>query len=170
MGLSQAALGSRMAKWVEVPWTRQSVSIAELGKRAFGVDDLVGLSIGLGVSIGDLLTPAPHIDTVLLPSGTELDRAFVENDVIGTGLDGQETQRSRYIGRLEEIDAVSNTLAERKAILQQRIAELDRPEHSVVAPTRRLQDDTEKAQSVPTEARKEARSVPTEAWDEIDYS
>lgn len=123
MGLSQQEFGRRVEQWLDTAWTRQAVSLAESGKRAFGVDDLMGLSVGLRVSISQLLTPPPETTTVALASGMELPRVFVERDVLA-GF-GQEDQRERYSEHLEELDAVAELIAVRRRLLQTRLREIE---------------------------------------------
>ncbi|MFK3734060.1 helix-turn-helix transcriptional regulator [Streptomyces sp. NPDC088090] len=57
-GLSQAQLGASMAK----PWSRQAVSAAEKGRRAFTLADLTAVAAALNVSTASLL-PDEAIDS-----------------------------------------------------------------------------------------------------------
>lgn len=55
-GISQAQLGRRIGSGAGRQWSRQAVSLAESGKRTFGVTDLVTICQGTGLTMADLLT------------------------------------------------------------------------------------------------------------------
>ncbi|MFE3202288.1 helix-turn-helix transcriptional regulator [Embleya sp. NPDC059237] len=57
-GLSQADLGRDVASHLGHPWSRQAVSAAEKGRRAFTASDLLALSRVLDSTIPELLLPA----------------------------------------------------------------------------------------------------------------
>ena len=69
--ISQAELGRGIGQGWGREWSRQAVSLAEAGKRAFGVTDLVTICHGTGLTMNDLLT---------IPEDTDVD--------LGTGRAG----------------------------------------------------------------------------------
>lgn len=123
-GLSQGALGNRLEQWLEASWSRQAVSLAEQGKRAFGVDDLVGLSVGLHATVRQLLAPAPTIDTVILASGTEVPARAYQDTVLGGSHETEEVQRSQIVGRLNELQILAEVIAERRDALRKHLQAL----------------------------------------------
>ena len=57
-GWTQEELGKRMGERPDAPpWSRQAVSAAEKGKRAFAVDEVATLADVFRVAIIDLITP-----------------------------------------------------------------------------------------------------------------
>ncbi|WP_016691454.1 helix-turn-helix domain-containing protein [Rhodococcus rhodochrous] len=70
LGLSQAKLGEMLAATLGKPWSRQAVSLAEKGGRAFVAAELVALAESLDISIAQLFVPSTGLGgKVLLPSG-----------------------------------------------------------------------------------------------------
>lgn len=118
-GLSQNALGERLQQSLDATWSRQAVSLAEQGKRAFGVDDLVGLSIALNTTVRDLLVPpAPEVETVSLASGREISASIYKDIVLGGEDFTDEVERSRIIGQITELRNVAAMVRERQASLR----------------------------------------------------
>lgn len=68
-GTSQHDLGQRLGEVLDRPWSRQTVSAAEKGRRAFTAGDVVALAYVLDVPVVDLLTPPLEVTEVELPSG-----------------------------------------------------------------------------------------------------
>jgi transcriptional regulator with XRE-family HTH domain len=66
--MSQQQLGDELGRWLEKPWPRQTVSMAELGKRAFAADELVALAVCLRVPVTRLVAPL-LFDKLMLPGG-----------------------------------------------------------------------------------------------------
>jgi transcriptional regulator with XRE-family HTH domain len=73
-GMTQEALGAELAVYLERPWSRQAVSAAEQGKRAFAAVELLALAQALDTPVVSLLRPPVTATTVDMPSGTKLDR------------------------------------------------------------------------------------------------
>jgi len=69
-GMRQEQFGAALEPLLGRGWSRQSVSLAEQGGRAFTAAELVAISRVLGVSVGKLLTPKTR--SVTMPSGREL--------------------------------------------------------------------------------------------------
>jgi 8-oxo-dGTP diphosphatase len=57
LGLTQEQLGRQLEPLLGRPWSRQAVSAAEKGDRAFGAAELVALAAVLHATVGDLLRP-----------------------------------------------------------------------------------------------------------------
>lgn len=75
LGMSQGQLGEEIGKLLSKPWSRQTVSMAELGRRAFTAAELIALAHVLGVHVGQMFTPPvdlPHAE-LELSSGVTLD-------------------------------------------------------------------------------------------------
>lgn len=68
-GTSQAAFGAQLEAVLGRPWSRQSVSAAEKGRRAFTAAELVAIAYTLEVPIAELLTPPLEVNELELPSG-----------------------------------------------------------------------------------------------------
>lgn len=117
-GLSQKDLGVRLEQWLESSWSRQAVSQAEQGKRAFGVDDLVALSVALDSSIQQLLGPPADANKIVLASGTEIPKTSYEEVVLGGAPAMDEVQRSRIVGHLGELDLIAGVVADRQKALR----------------------------------------------------
>lgn len=87
-GLSQAQLGNALGAYLDKPWSRQAVSGAEKGRRAFTAAELVSLALSLGVSIDFLLLPVAPGLADLLPGEAELSEQAYEQAVVGTAPEG----------------------------------------------------------------------------------
>jgi transcriptional regulator with XRE-family HTH domain len=109
-GLSQHDLGRRLAPLLGRPWSRQSVSAAEQGQRAFTAVELVALAQALHVSVAMLVSPPGTVAKIELPGGASLDRReFLE-------------QMDYLVGRLADeryggLKAVSERLSDVAAML-----------------------------------------------------
>ncbi|KDE14928.1 hypothetical protein N505_0102130 [Rhodococcus aetherivorans] len=68
--MRQEQFGAALAPLLGKAWSRQSVSLAEQGGRAFTAAELVAISRVLGVSVGKLLSP--KTPTVTMPSGQDI--------------------------------------------------------------------------------------------------
>jgi transcriptional regulator with XRE-family HTH domain len=77
-GISQAEFGKSLGALLDRTWTRQAVSDAEKGKRAFTAQELVALSIVIGCEITDLFRLPADADSLEMPgnilSRDQLDR------------------------------------------------------------------------------------------------
>ncbi|GAA4863951.1 helix-turn-helix transcriptional regulator [Saccharopolyspora cebuensis] len=79
-GWTQQQVGDELANHLGKPWTRQAVSVAEKGGRAFTVAELVALAAVLGTTVTRLLTPDLETSEVRLPAVTF--RTAVYTDLI----------------------------------------------------------------------------------------
>jgi transcriptional regulator with XRE-family HTH domain len=68
-GWSGEQLGAELGKWTGHAWSRQTVSYMEAGRRSFAAQELVIVSVTLGLSIDQLMeTESP----ITLPSGARV--------------------------------------------------------------------------------------------------
>lgn len=72
LGLTQEEVGKRVGIWLGREWSRQAVSAAEKGKRAFTAAELIAVAAALGTSIGRLLYAPPGIDAIKLGDAVNL--------------------------------------------------------------------------------------------------
>lgn len=72
LGMSQPEFGQRLAHWLGRPWTRQAVSAAEQGKRAFTTAELFAIAQVLDTRPARLLAPPLNVAELELPSGAAL--------------------------------------------------------------------------------------------------
>lgn len=75
LGWSQAELGERIAPTIGKVWTRQTVSAAEKGGRAFTAGEITALAVTLETGIARLFNANLADERITLPSGNEIDRA-----------------------------------------------------------------------------------------------
>lgn len=73
-GQTQQELGESLEPLLGKRWTRQSVSAAEQGDRAFTAIDIVAIAYVTGVSPAYLLDLPPEADGLTLPTGGTLSR------------------------------------------------------------------------------------------------
>jgi transcriptional regulator with XRE-family HTH domain len=80
-GISQAELGRRIGQGAGREWSRQAVSLAESGKRAYGVTDLVTICHGTKLTMADLLTIHDDVDLVDLGGETPIPAIALMGDM-----------------------------------------------------------------------------------------
>jgi len=94
-GLSQAQLGTSLGAYLDKPWSRQAVSGAEKGRRAFTAAELIAMALALDVSIDFLLMPVdPQGLADLLPGDAEVTEQAYERAVVGVRPEGGPTDRA----------------------------------------------------------------------------
>lgn len=71
-GQTQAQLGDALQPYLGKAWSRQSVSAAEKGDRAFTAAELIAFSMVLGCTVETLLEPPVGVDRIQLGDG-EID-------------------------------------------------------------------------------------------------
>lgn len=77
--LSQAELGQQLARYLGKPWSRQTVSVAEKGGRAFIAAELAALAHLLEVPVEGFFKPPPDVQGIEITEGVVIDRqAFAE--------------------------------------------------------------------------------------------
>ena len=73
-GMTQEQLGQEIGKLLGKPWPRQTVSLAEQGRRAFTAAELVACSLALGAPVAELFTPLTTQEGIeLTPGGAVVD-------------------------------------------------------------------------------------------------
>jgi len=72
LGLTQEQIGEGLGGLLDKPWSRQAVSAAEKGNRAFTAAELVAIAWTLKTTVAWLLTPLLGESGVQMPSGTLL--------------------------------------------------------------------------------------------------
>lgn len=81
--MSQSEFGSRVGQLTGKPWSRQAVSAAENGDRAFTLSDLACIALVLEVPITSLLLVPDDVDRVGV-GGQVFDRADLVGALLGT--------------------------------------------------------------------------------------
>ncbi len=74
-GLSQAQLGTRMGAYTGKLLSRQSISQAEQGQRAFTAAELIAFAHITRAVPAEFLTPPDDVDDVVLPGGFVMPRS-----------------------------------------------------------------------------------------------
>ena len=67
--MSQAELGRLLGRLLDKEWSRQTVSAAEQGKRAFTSAEMVAISHVLRTTVSQLFTPPAKVTEITMPSG-----------------------------------------------------------------------------------------------------
>jgi transcriptional regulator with XRE-family HTH domain len=103
LGLTQDQLGRRLGDKLGRSWSRQAVSAAEKGDRAFTAAELLAIAFTLQVSVGHLLVPPAGVNEVEMPNGATLSR----DDLVTAVLPDLTTERAfdlmqASLGRLSE--------------------------------------------------------------------
>lgn len=114
--LPQAELGELLGQYLGKPWTRQAVSAAEKGRRAFAVAELVALAAALKSDVSELL--AVHLalpeGVVELPAkaiSTDAYRALVEPEDVDDALRTMDLRSIRsLVPMLKEANAMTQLL------------------------------------------------------------
>jgi len=113
-GLSQQDLAGRMRALGFSAWLHQTVGSTERGKRRLLVEELFGLALAIGTSMGTLLAPAPEIRSVELPGGQLVDSDTVRRSIWhrNDGLVWWEGEEPRFdSGEPAEMLATSESIA-----------------------------------------------------------
>lgn len=131
LGMTQEEFGQKLLPALGTAWSRQTVSAAEKGKRAFTAGELLAIAQVLNVRIPRLLTPPIDVMKVQFPSGiTFPSRTVTEMGVADSHLAAMWADLSRARAGIDQAsEAVS--LLERKlnaATLATLAATIDRPD------------------------------------------
>jgi len=81
LGLTQEQVGARMGRLLGREWTRQAVSAAEKGRRAFTAVELVAIANVLGETLSALLTPPSDVKAIELGELTEEGGLIMTQDL-----------------------------------------------------------------------------------------
>lgn len=112
-GQTQAQIGAALADYLGKPWSRQSVSAAEKGDRAFTAAELIAFSLLLGCTVETLLEPPPGVERIKIGEG-EIDSRHLRttaatNSDLADLVDAVHELRQRWPqlrGTLDELDPV----------------------------------------------------------------
>lgn len=111
-GMSQAQLGEALVAYLGKSWSRQAVSAAEKGRRAFTAAELLALAHVLETTLYRLMTPPVSVKSVDMPAaGVTVSAKTLSRLALPTG--ATETA-------FEEIDAALGSLAD----ILERVGEL----------------------------------------------
>jgi transcriptional regulator with XRE-family HTH domain len=80
--VTQQELGQRLGPLLGKEWSRQAVSAAEKGDRAFTAVELVAVAQALGTTVPRLMTPPVSVRTIELPGGVEIGRTEVTRSTL----------------------------------------------------------------------------------------
>jgi transcriptional regulator with XRE-family HTH domain len=80
--VTQEQLGRRLGELLGKEWSRQAVSTAEKGGRAFTAVELVALAHALGTTVPRLMTPPVNVRSVELPGGEQIGRQEVTRSTL----------------------------------------------------------------------------------------
>lgn len=94
-GWTQTKLGERVGSHLGQDWSRQAISAAEKGKRAFTAAELVTFAHVLGVSVSYLLTPPPGVDVIEMAPGIGAESATIAEAV--TPYRGTDSAEEKFI-------------------------------------------------------------------------
>jgi transcriptional regulator with XRE-family HTH domain len=102
-GISRAELGRRIGAFANKPWSRQAVSLAEAGKRAFGVTDLVTISYSTGLTVTDLLTIPEDVDHIELGAEIPIPAVSISTRMELSSLTREKVQELELEGRYRAV-------------------------------------------------------------------
>lgn len=111
VNITQEQLGEWLEPFLGRAWARQSVSLAEQGKRAFTAAELVAIAFVVGVAPGVLLQMPPGVNALEMPSGKLLERDELSRAArTGEGSPGLAAERvqqtlSDLVAEIEGVDA-----------------------------------------------------------------
>lgn len=113
-GVTQAAFGEMLEATLGRPWSRQSVSAAEKGRRAFTAVELVALADALEVPIIELLSPPMSVEHVELPTGAKVAARELYPSPGGAGAVLESLRRlEKHAAHRERIEAQERELVAR---------------------------------------------------------
>lgn len=106
-GWTQQELGGRLERYLGRTWSRQAVSAAEKGDRAFTAAELIAFAATFNVQMAQLFTPT-ETDSVEMPSGSpfyagSLLALFMRDDAIA--VDAIVGGLERAVGQVDEYAA-----------------------------------------------------------------
>jgi transcriptional regulator with XRE-family HTH domain len=138
-GMSQRELGEGLEPYLGKPWSRQAVSTAETGGRAFTAIELITIAAVLGTSVSRLMTLMPAVGELETPGG-----------VVISGRDTAAVVVSRMSPNViySEMQSAITELAQRLAELETEAAQAARSRSMVFDSMQALLDLLDAAQNV----------------------
>jgi transcriptional regulator with XRE-family HTH domain len=140
---TQTELGQQVGAYLGQEWTRQAISAAEKGKRAFTAAELLTFARVLGVGVTYLLSPLPGTGDIEMAPGVAIEPlAIVEaiNSPAGTGSEEEKfvetgmrffqsiADLSQVLGRLQaDMDAFVSGLRAVHAARNHQAADAEEP-------------------------------------------
>lgn len=85
--LTQEQVGERLGELLGKPWSRQSVSLAEQGRRAFTAVEIAAIAYVVNTSVSRLFTPPAAVRKIEFPTGMSVPRTeLLETALPGTAV------------------------------------------------------------------------------------
>lgn len=133
-GLSQKQLGEALGAYLGKTWTRQAVSAAEKGRRAFTAAELVSLALVLRTSMDFLLLLPVRSESLgdLLPGKAEIARDDLESAIVG-GTEGAPSARALFRAHGALVAAMRDQLDAQKALSDSLVRQALLLDHAAVA-------------------------------------
>jgi transcriptional regulator with XRE-family HTH domain len=99
-GMSQAQVGDALSGYLDKPWSRQAVSAAEKGRRAFTAAELLSLALSLRVSVIELLLPSGE-ENLFLAGGAEITYDQYRQAILAEGGSDRGKELADTVSRLQ---------------------------------------------------------------------
>lgn len=122
--LSQEDFGKFMGVLLSKPWPRQTVSVAEQGKRQFTPTELVACSQVLGIAVERLFSVPADVASIEMPSGHQISRDKVMRPLPEDVADRSQVQ-ARLSATLDSLASVRIELMQVERLLSRAGGELD---------------------------------------------
>jgi transcriptional regulator with XRE-family HTH domain len=132
--LTGEQLGERIGELLERPWSRQAVSAAEAGKRAFTAVELVALAYALETTVSRLFMPPTPDEPIETPSG----RRIALHEVVGRRPGSLTTE---FAALLDQVDRLAHSMD----FIDQHSRELGASNEGLQSSFVRLRDQIERA-------------------------
>lgn len=108
-GFSQAELGQELARYLGKPWSRQTVSVAEKGGRAFIAAELAALAHLLEVPIEGFFKPPPDTQGIEITEGVVIDRTDLAERTLPADLTAEaRSDMQEVLSQLRRLDAADD--------------------------------------------------------------
>lgn len=107
--ISQAELGQELSRYLGKPWSRQTVSVAEKGGRAFIAAEVAALADLLRVPIEGFFKPPPDVQGIEITEGVVIDRqAFAESTLPADLTAEARSDMQEVLSQLRRLDAADD--------------------------------------------------------------
>ncbi len=95
--MTQEELGERLGRYLERPWSRQAVSAAEKGQRAFTSVELAAFALVFDVPVQGLFLPSVEVSAIDMPSGVVVDPRSLSRAPADEGMEVDPQFSSRML-------------------------------------------------------------------------